>query len=180
MIVRYDRSWFLLRHTVDKKDSHSCPIHHDPGGPSSKRRHELRLHTSRLPGRTGPVIIGVVGPSPGALRESSWLFALPAVSASSGSLLCSSWPVPPRRPSRKREQPSRPRTMRHERSPPCLRQELVSHWYPGAIDKEHGGFHQNFARDWSPRPDREQVPRLPGAHDLDRRRLRRVRQGSPG
>ena len=28
-----------------------------------------------------------------------------------------------------------------------------SHWYPHAVDREHGGFHQNLARDWSPRPD---------------------------
>ena len=31
--------------------------------------------------------------------------------------------------------------------------ELTTHWYPAAIDREHGGFHENFARDWSPRPD---------------------------
>jgi mannobiose 2-epimerase len=34
-----------------------------------------------------------------------------------------------------------------------LREELTAHWYPRALDKEHGGFHQSFARDWSPRPD---------------------------
>ena len=34
-----------------------------------------------------------------------------------------------------------------------LREDLMDHWYPRALDKEHGGFHQNFARDWSPRPD---------------------------
>ena len=34
-----------------------------------------------------------------------------------------------------------------------LREELTSHWYPHAVDREHGGFHQNFARDWSARPD---------------------------
>jgi mannobiose 2-epimerase len=34
-----------------------------------------------------------------------------------------------------------------------LRDELVSHWYPHAVDRDHGGFHQNFARDWSPMPD---------------------------
>ncbi len=33
-----------------------------------------------------------------------------------------------------------------------LRDEL-KHWYPVALDREHGGFHQDFARDWSPRPD---------------------------
>jgi mannobiose 2-epimerase len=34
-----------------------------------------------------------------------------------------------------------------------LGDELTTHWYPRALDKEHGGFHQNFARDWSPLPD---------------------------
>ncbi len=34
-----------------------------------------------------------------------------------------------------------------------LGDELTAHWYPGAVDREYGGFHQNFARDWSPRPD---------------------------
>jgi mannobiose 2-epimerase len=34
-----------------------------------------------------------------------------------------------------------------------LRRELTEHWYPRALDREFGGFHQNFARDWSPLPD---------------------------
>src|SRR5579864_7256334 len=34
-----------------------------------------------------------------------------------------------------------------------LRAELTKHWYPQALDQEHGGFHQNYARDWSPLPD---------------------------
>ncbi|WP_165222492.1 AGE family epimerase/isomerase [Aquisphaera insulae] len=34
-----------------------------------------------------------------------------------------------------------------------LRGELSGHWYPHAIDREHGGFHQELARDWSIRPD---------------------------
>ena len=34
-----------------------------------------------------------------------------------------------------------------------LGDELTVRWYPRAVDREHGGFHQNFARDWSPRPD---------------------------
>jgi mannobiose 2-epimerase len=34
-----------------------------------------------------------------------------------------------------------------------LRAELTEHWYPHAIDRELGGFHQTFARDWSPLPD---------------------------
>ncbi|MDR3621340.1 MAG: AGE family epimerase/isomerase [Paludisphaera borealis] len=33
-----------------------------------------------------------------------------------------------------------------------LRDELA-HWYPAAIDTQAGGFHQNFARDWTARPD---------------------------
>jgi mannobiose 2-epimerase len=31
--------------------------------------------------------------------------------------------------------------------------ELRAHWYPHALDEAHGGFHQTFARDWSPLPD---------------------------
>ena len=34
-----------------------------------------------------------------------------------------------------------------------LREELTKHWYPAAIDRDLGGFHQNFARDWSPLRD---------------------------
>jgi cellobiose epimerase len=34
-----------------------------------------------------------------------------------------------------------------------LRAELTEHWYPHAIDRQLGGFHQTFARDWSPLPD---------------------------
>jgi len=34
-----------------------------------------------------------------------------------------------------------------------LGEELTAHWYPHAVDRLHGGFHQNLARDWSPRPD---------------------------
>jgi mannobiose 2-epimerase len=37
-----------------------------------------------------------------------------------------------------------------------LESELTNRWYPPALralDEPHGGFHQNFARDWSPRPD---------------------------
>ena len=33
--------------------------------------------------------------------------------------------------------------------------ELTEHWYPAAVDQEHGGFHQNMARDWSIGPDRD-------------------------
>ena len=34
-----------------------------------------------------------------------------------------------------------------------LDKELTNGWYPRAVDGELGGFHQNFARDWSARPD---------------------------
>jgi mannobiose 2-epimerase len=33
-----------------------------------------------------------------------------------------------------------------------LRREMPR-WYPHTLDRTHGGFHQNLARDWSPRPD---------------------------
>jgi mannobiose 2-epimerase len=36
-----------------------------------------------------------------------------------------------------------------------LRSELTRGWYPRAVDRQRGGFHQTFARDWSPRPDRD-------------------------
>ena len=34
-----------------------------------------------------------------------------------------------------------------------LRQELTQHWYPHAVDRRRGGFHQSMARDWSLKPD---------------------------
>jgi mannobiose 2-epimerase len=34
-----------------------------------------------------------------------------------------------------------------------LRTELTRRWYPGAVDRARGGFHQTFARDWSRQPD---------------------------
>jgi cellobiose epimerase len=34
-----------------------------------------------------------------------------------------------------------------------LKTELTEHWYPKSWDRELGGFHQNFARDWSALPD---------------------------
>jgi len=34
-----------------------------------------------------------------------------------------------------------------------LKEELTRRWYPHALDRDLGGFHENFARDWSPRPD---------------------------
>ncbi|WP_210420483.1 AGE family epimerase/isomerase [Aquisphaera giovannonii] len=30
-----------------------------------------------------------------------------------------------------------------------LRGELSAHWYPHAVDRRHGGFHEEMARDWS-------------------------------
>jgi mannobiose 2-epimerase len=34
-----------------------------------------------------------------------------------------------------------------------LKSELTRHWYPAAIDKTNGGFHENFDRAWNPLPD---------------------------
>jgi mannobiose 2-epimerase len=34
-----------------------------------------------------------------------------------------------------------------------LRAELTRDWYPRAVDRQRGGFHQTFARDWSSLPD---------------------------
>jgi mannobiose 2-epimerase len=34
-----------------------------------------------------------------------------------------------------------------------VRRELTERWYPRALNQELGGFHQTFARDWSPLPD---------------------------
>ncbi|HZW30741.1 MAG TPA: hypothetical protein VFF52_08550, partial [Isosphaeraceae bacterium] len=31
-----------------------------------------------------------------------------------------------------------------------VREELTRGWYPRAVDRQRGGFHQNFARDWTP------------------------------
>jgi mannobiose 2-epimerase len=36
-----------------------------------------------------------------------------------------------------------------------LRTELTKDWYPRAVDRQRGGFHQTFARDWSPLPDND-------------------------
>jgi len=41
----------------------------------------------------------------------------------------------------------------HKKIDGLLREELTTKWYPRALDKNLGGFHQNFARDWSARPD---------------------------
>jgi cellobiose epimerase len=34
-----------------------------------------------------------------------------------------------------------------------LREELKGHWYPHAVNRARGGFHQSMARDWSLAPD---------------------------
>ena len=31
-----------------------------------------------------------------------------------------------------------------------LRRDVLGVWFPGSIDREHGGFHSNFTRDWKP------------------------------
>ncbi len=40
-----------------------------------------------------------------------------------------------------------------ERIDGLLRTELTQGWYPRALDRERGGFHQDFARDWSALPE---------------------------
>ena len=40
-----------------------------------------------------------------------------------------------------------------ERVETLLRDELTKRWYPQSLDRERGGFHQTFARDWSMLPD---------------------------
>lgn len=34
-----------------------------------------------------------------------------------------------------------------------VREELTTRWYPAALERARGGFHENFARDWTPTPD---------------------------
>jgi mannobiose 2-epimerase len=48
--------------------------------------------------------------------------------------------------------PARLRALR-EPVDALLRRELAEGWYPRALDRDLGGFHQTFARDWSPLPD---------------------------
>jgi mannobiose 2-epimerase len=52
-------------------------------------------------------------------------------------------------------QPPRAQEIRslHQQVDDLLREELTRRWYPRALDRELGGFHQTFARDWSPLPD---------------------------
>jgi len=35
-----------------------------------------------------------------------------------------------------------------------LRRDVLAKWYPACVDEACGGFHQNFARDWTRKPDR--------------------------
>jgi cellobiose epimerase len=52
------------------------------------------------------------------------------------------------------EQPNRQESeqLRHKIDD-LLHQELTRHWYPHAVNRTRGGFHQSLARDWSHRPD---------------------------
>jgi len=52
------------------------------------------------------------------------------------------------------EQPSRQEAeqLRHKIDG-LLHQELTRHWYPHAVERTRGGFHQSMAKDWSLRPD---------------------------
>jgi mannobiose 2-epimerase len=34
-----------------------------------------------------------------------------------------------------------------------VRDEMTTRWYPATIDRERGGFHQSYARDWTKKPD---------------------------
>ncbi len=36
-----------------------------------------------------------------------------------------------------------------------LNQQIVGKWFPAALDKEHGGYQQNFGEDWAKIPDSE-------------------------
>jgi mannobiose 2-epimerase len=38
-----------------------------------------------------------------------------------------------------------------------LRDDFLTCWYPRAVDTERGGFHQDFAEDWSPRPPSDRM-----------------------
>lgn len=38
-----------------------------------------------------------------------------------------------------------------------LRRDILDPWFPRAVDRTHGGFHQNYAEDWSPRPDADRA-----------------------
>ncbi len=60
-----------------------------------------------------------------------------------------------------------------------LIKELTQHWYPHAVDRQRGGFHQNLARDWSFRVDDSVLLGLPVAHDLDRRGFRAILAAPP-
>jgi mannobiose 2-epimerase len=36
-----------------------------------------------------------------------------------------------------------------------LHRDVLDVWFPRAVDNDHGGFHQDFARDWRPTPDND-------------------------
>ena len=48
--------------------------------------------------------------------------------------------------------PDAAKTMR-EKLERLLEQELTEGWYPRSVDEQRGGFHQNYARDWTALPD---------------------------
>ena len=52
-------------------------------------------------------------------------------------------------------QPPKPEEVRALRAKidGLLRGELTKHWYPHALDRARGGFHQTYARDWKALPD---------------------------
>ena len=60
-----------------------------------------------------------------------------------------------------------------------LTEELTRHWYPHAVNRERGGFHQIDGPRLVARARRERVPGLPGPHDLDGGGFRPVFPGAP-
>lgn len=68
-------------------------------------------------------------------------------------------PLPDRKPSsaktltRSEALPEQHRRELSKRIDAMLREELTTHWYPHAVNRERGGFHQSMSRDWSLRND---------------------------
>jgi mannobiose 2-epimerase len=60
--------------------------------------------------------------------------------------------ISPRHAFAQAPRPDELRSLR-QRIDELLRKELTERWYPHAVDAKHGGFHENFARDWAEMPD---------------------------
>src|SRR4051794_20544558 len=63
--------------------------------------------------------------------------------------LAMAWPASALAQASRAEEAGRLRT----RLEGLLRDELTRCWYPRAVDRDRGGFHQEFARDWTARTD---------------------------